>query len=154
MSSPKARKAKQARAQRARRTARDARIVEDLPIEEIRKLPKLSATILEFAMPITSTMPTPPRRKDMEAAMKLAQIAWNLPLVRQHEANSELAAQWDALAPRLAPAIHAILDSMMTTRRTAFGHDPRFATVEVRVNEEGEVSVYAEARLVSRQSPF
>jgi hypothetical protein len=82
-------------------------------------------------------------------AMLLAQVAWNLPLFQQHGVESELTAQWEALAPRLVPPVHAIMDSMMTTRRTVYGHDPRIATVEVRISGEGEVRVYAEARLAS-----
>jgi hypothetical protein len=38
---------------------------------------------------------------------------------------------------------------MMERRRTLYGHDPRIARVEVRDKGDGEVSVYAEARLVS-----
>ncbi len=149
MTSRKAQKAKTARGQKARKAARDARIVEHLPVEEIRKLPKLSETILEFAEPITSQMPQPPRRKDMESAMLLAQVAWNVPLFQQHGVDSKLAAQWEALAPGLPPTMRGIMDAMLERRRTVYGHDPRIATVEVRVNGEGEVTVYAETRLVS-----
>jgi hypothetical protein len=149
MASRKAQKAKAVRVQRARRAARDARIVEDLSIEEIRKLPKMSETILEFAEPLTSQMPDPPRRKDMESAMLLAQVAWNLPLFQQHGVDAELAAQWEALAQGLPPVVDDVMAVMMERRRTVYGHDPRIATVEVRDKGEGEISVYAEARLLS-----
>jgi hypothetical protein len=148
VSSPKAQKAKKARAQKARKAARDARIVEDLPVEQIRKLPKLSETILEFAEPITSQMPDPPRRKDMESAMLLAQIAWNLPLFQQCKVASNLDEEWEKLAPDLPPLARGAMVVMMERRRTVFGGDPRVATVEVRVRD-GKVTVYAEARLVS-----
>lgn len=152
MASAKARKAQQLRAALARKRVAEARIVEELPLEELRKLPKLSATLLEFSQPLLSTMASPPRRRDLEVGMRLAQIAWNLPLLRQQGAAPDLAAHWDAVAPTLPAPVLAVLQAMMTERRTTYGGDPRLATVEVRFHTSGEYSLYAEARLVTGRS--
>jgi len=149
MSSSKAQQAKKARARKARTISTDTTIVADVPLEEMEKLPKLSETILEFAKPITSHMADPPTREEMESAMILAQIAWNLPLFEQRKVDSELAAQWEALAPGLPRIVRGIVETMMEHRCTVYRHDPRIATVELRDRGNSDVAVYAETRLVS-----
>jgi hypothetical protein len=148
MTSSKARHAKKARERKAAKAATNTRAPKALPGEALERLPKLSATMLEFAKPITSEMPNPPGRENMETAMVLAQIAWNLPLLRQRNLNTKLSAQWAAIAPTLPPPVLAILEGMMSQRLTVHAHDPRIANVEVRENRYGEITVYAETRLL------
>lgn len=131
----------------------DGKIVETLPLDEINALPKLSATLIEFAEPILSLFPDPPDRKHVEMAMVYAMVAWNLPLLEQAGRSSEITELWRETAPNIPPPVLAVIEGMMHARRTTYRHDPRIANVEVRDGADGQVSVHAESSLVSGGKP-
>ncbi len=103
-------------------------------------LPPMSAALFEFAKPMMDTMPVPRKLAHVRAAMALAQLAWNLPLL-ERRADRAIAADYRArteaeLATKPAAA-RALVAQMMTTRLTRFAADERLVKF-VEVIEDGE----------------
>ncbi len=106
----------------------------------------LATTLYEFAKPMLDTMPTPRRLPHMKAAMSLAMLAWNLPVI-ERDGDATLAAEYRAMVdaeltdkPALAKSLVA---AMLATRLEKFGDDDRvIGSIDV-VTEGGQIRLLA-----------
>jgi hypothetical protein len=114
-------------------------------------IPPISSALFEFARPMMSTMPTPRKLAHVRAAMALAQLAWNLPLLERKgdpalaKAYREKTEAELATKPELARDLVA---QMMKSRLTRFGSDERLVTF-VEVVQDGE-----EIRILATDGPL
>lgn len=102
--------------------------------------PPISSVLFDFAKPMMDSMPTPRKLAHVRAAMALAQLAWNLPML-ERKGDPALAKEYRAktdaeLATKPAVA-RELVATMMKTRLTRFGSDERLVRF-VDVVEEGE----------------
>ena len=103
-------------------------------------LPRLSDTLLDFAMPLLQAIPGQPTEEFVRAALTLATVAWNLPILKEHGAAGEFAQLRRDLELTLdaaPPAAAAMIDRMMAERRTTHAADPRVIT-EFKVKLDGD----------------
>jgi hypothetical protein len=88
----------------------------------------MSTRLFEFAKPMLDTMPLPLRLPHMKAAMSLAMLAWNLPIL-ERDGDAKLAAEYRTMVDvELAtkPAFaRALVASMMASRLARFPDDDR-----------------------------
>ena len=131
----------------------DTRIVETLPLAELEKLPKLSAVLIEFAEPLTSRMSAPIDKENLEQAMMLAAIAWNVPFFQQTGTRNDMREIWESTAAEIPQPIRQIIEAMMIDRQTRYRHDPRVANVEVKEGPGGKLVVYAATMALSEREP-
>lgn len=108
-------------------------------------LPPISAALFELAKPMMDSMPTPRKLPHVRAAMALAQLAWNLPLLERSAspiANDYRARTDRELATKPAAA-RALVAQMMKARLTQFAADQRLVRF-VEVIEDGtEIRILA-----------
>lgn len=103
-------------------------------------VPPIAVTLFEFARPMTDTMPVPRKLAHLKAAMALAQLAWNLPIL-ERSGDPSLAREYRTkteaeLATKPAVA-RELVAQMMKSRLTRYGKDERLVTF-VDVVEEGK----------------
>ena len=103
-------------------------------------LPPISTALFDFAKPMMDTMPTPRKLAHVRAAMALAQLAWNLPML-ERKGDPELAKEYrkktDAELATKPDVARGLVATMMKTRLTRFGSDERLVLF-VDVVEEGD----------------
>ena len=118
----------------------------------------LATTLFAFAKPMLDTMPMPRRLPHMKAAMALAMLAWNLPIL-ERDGDPKLAAEYRAMVdaeladkPALAKALVA---AMMATRLVDFADDPRVVGSVDVVAEGAQIRVLAtESEIQTAPEPF
>ncbi|MGZ3421400.1 MAG: hypothetical protein ACXVEF_17485 [Polyangiales bacterium] len=126
-----------------RRIARKLRKKDQAASEPI---PPISAALFEFARPMMSTMPQPRKLAHVRAAMALAQLAWNLPLLERKgdpavaKAYREKTEAELATKPMLARDLVA---QMMKTRLTRFGNDERLVKFVEVLQDDEEIRILA-----------
>jgi hypothetical protein len=117
-------------------------------------LPRISASLIEFAQPLLDALPQPPRMEQVRQIMQIATIAWNLPILEDEPGGEgpdlrQLYERQMTLAP---PFFRAIMDTLLRDRRTRWGHDPRLvASVEVSC-EPKEFRIVATASILRERS--
>jgi hypothetical protein len=104
------------------------------------ELPKLSDVLMDFAAPLLDMIPGDPSGEFVQAALGLAMVAWNLPLLKE-KGN---AGQFDELRQDLQrtldtapPAAGAMLERMMRERSKKYAADPRLIT-DFKVKMDGD----------------
>jgi hypothetical protein len=128
--------------------------VKTLSKAELDELPKLSATILEFGAPLVGDPPPNATVADLQQAMMLVEMAWNLPILTQHSKSSAgLGKDLDQRMALLPPEVRGVLEGMLRARATTYAHDPRTAHVLVERDGRGGFTVKAETRLVPGVTP-
>lgn len=103
-------------------------------------LPPISARLFEFAGPMLDTMPVPRKLAHVRAAMALAALAWNLPMLERGAAADVAVAyrlRVEAELRTKPPLARDLALQMMKHRLTRFGDDERLVRF-VEVIEEGE----------------
>jgi len=103
-------------------------------------LPKLSDVLMDFAAPLLDMIPGEPSAEFVQAALGLAMVAWNLPLLKER-GN---AGQFDELRQDLQrtldtapPAAGAMLERMMRERGKKYAADARLIT-DFKVKIDGD----------------
>ena len=127
------------------------KIVKTLPLAELGKLPKLSATLLEFSESFTGAVPPGTTLAQMREGMAIVELMWNAPLLIQHGDSgkaSELKRVVEERFRRLPGELRVTLEGLLRDRSTIYGYDPRLATVRVKDDGKGGFTVEAEGRLV------
>ncbi|MBI2393628.1 MAG: hypothetical protein HYV09_28880 [Deltaproteobacteria bacterium] len=109
-------------------------------------VPPISVTLFEFATPMTDTMPVPRKLAHLKAAMALAQLAWNLPIL-ERSGDPALAKEYRAMAEaELAtkPALaRELVAQMMKSRLTRYARDERLVTFVDVVEDGAELRILA-----------
>ncbi|HWA71086.1 MAG TPA: hypothetical protein VG937_02060 [Polyangiaceae bacterium] len=127
------------------------RIVRTLGASELERLPKLSATLIEFGEPFIGGVPPGATLADLTHKLILVELAWNAPFIMQHgSAGSagEVKRQIDARFPLLPPALRRTLEKMLRERTTLYAYDPRLASAKAVSDGKGGFTVLAESRLL------
>lgn len=95
------------------------------------ELPKLSDVLMDFAAPLLDMIPGEPTTEFVQAALGLAMVAWNLPLLKEHGNAGEfdqLRLDLQRTLDTAPPAAGAMLDRMMRERSQKYAADPRLIT--------------------------
>jgi hypothetical protein len=103
-------------------------------------LPKLSDTLMDFAEPILNAIPGEPTIEFVRAALTLATVAWNLPLLEDQGGAAEFGQARQDLERTLAaapPAAAALLERMMQDRRKRYKTDTRLIN-DFKVKLDGD----------------
>jgi len=127
------------------------KIVRTLPLAELTKLPKLSATLLEFSESFMGGVPPGTTLAQMREGMAIVELMWNAPVLMRHgdaRRSSELKQVVEERFSQLPHELRATLEGLLRDRSTIYGYDPRLATVRVIDDGKGGFTVEAEARLV------
>lgn len=133
-----------------RRPSRPARPAPPPRPASLDGLPKISASLIEFAGPVLETLPYPPTIEQMRQAMMIAQTAWNLPIVEDEPGGegAEMRALYERQMTLAPPFFRAMMDALLHARRTRWARDPRLvATVEV-IREPEEFRIVATASIL------
>gem|GEM_PF-671868 len=129
--------------------ARRVRVKEGRVVVE-RDWPNLSETLLAFAKPLLESLPgDPPTLDQVRLAMHFASIVWNVHVLAKDDPGfgAEVCAALDEVPEDLGPNATAVLDDMLTSRKTTYAEDPRLASVEV-VEAEGGWTVRTQSAIV------
>jgi hypothetical protein len=121
---------------------------------KLERLPKISASLIEFAQPLIEALPQPPTIEQMRQVMQIATIAWNLPVLEDEPGGErhELRALYERQMKLADPWFRAMMDRLLHERRARWGHDPRLvASVEV-VQKPEEFQIVATASMLGKKS--
>jgi hypothetical protein len=103
-------------------------------------LPPISSALFELAKPMMDSMPTPRRLAHVQAAMALAQLAWNLPLLEK-KGDPAVAKRYremvDGQLSTKPAAARELVAQMMKIRLARLGDDERLVRF-VEVVQDGE----------------
>ena len=127
------------------------KIVRTLPFADLEKLPKLSATLLEFSESFMGGVPPGTTLAQMRQGMTIVELMWNAPLLIQHGDSGKSSALKREVEERFSKVPHdlrATLSGLLRDRSTIYGYDPRLAAVRVKDDGKGGFTVEAEARLI------
>ncbi len=133
-----------------------ATIAKTLPVAELERLPKLSATLLEFGRPVLDEFPPGATVEDLGRAMKIVEMAWNFPLLQQHrgaEFTRDLTALLERQMAQMPPEAEIVIRQLLHDRAVRHAHDPRLAEVSVRDHGGGDIRVHANSRLLDGPPP-
>lgn len=122
---------------------------------ELAHLPKISASLLQFARPLIDALPQPPTLEQMRQVMQIASIAWNLPILEDEPGGEghELGQLYQRQMTLAEPFFRAMMSALLRDRRARWGHDPRLvAHVEV-YREPDEFRIVATASILGSTSP-
>ncbi len=116
---------------------------------QLKGLPKLSETMLQFAKPLLDTLSSPPPIEELRQVMVIVTVAWNLPIYEQRKKPEAVAYRttFNAALAQLPPEIAQILSTMLYSRLTTYAHDPRIGFAEVVEEANGRAQVVATAAL-------
>jgi hypothetical protein len=109
-------------------------------------LPPISSALFEFAKPMMDSMPTPRKLAHVRAAMALAQLAWNLPLLERKGDPSAAKAyreKTDAELAKKPAAARELVSQMMKTRLARFANDERLVKFVEVVQDDEEIRILA-----------
>jgi hypothetical protein len=103
--------------------------------------PKISASLLELARPALEALPAEAEEEAKRSAVRLAELAWNLPTLERPEARMtdalrERMREVHTFVEELPPEVRAMFDAMVEVRRTRFADDPR-SIVSTRLEMRG-----------------
>jgi hypothetical protein len=127
------------------------KIVRTLSLADLEKLPKLSATLLEFSESFMGGVPPGTTLAQMREGMAIVELMWNAPLLIQHGnagTSSELKREVEGRFNQLPNELRLTLEGLLRDRSTIYGYDPRLATVRVKGDGAGGFTVEADARLI------
>jgi hypothetical protein len=99
-------------------------------------LPDLSEVFLEFAQPLLAVVAEPRKLALVQAALNLALLTWNLPMLERMGQAADIRALYVERMAR-QPEAKILVDLMMTMRLARWGHDPR---IVARVDVQGDAS--------------
>jgi hypothetical protein len=132
-------------------TVGTGKILRTLPLSDLQRLPKLSATLLEFSESFMGGVPPGTTLAQMQEGMGIVELMWNAPLLMQHggaRTSAELKRVVEERFSRLPGELRVTLERMLRDRSTLYGYDPRLATIRVKKDGQGGFSVEADTRLV------
>lgn len=109
-------------------------------------LPPISSALFDFAKPMMDSMPTPRKLAHVRAAMALAQLAWNLPLLEK-KGDPALAKSYrektNVELEKKPAAARELVAHMMKTRLARFGGDERLVKFVDVVQDDEEIRILA-----------
>jgi hypothetical protein len=111
---------------------------------------KISELILEFASPLLELDPKGPLNiAALRSIMRLAEMAWNLPVLERAEDPTYASAKrsFDEALAAMPAIVARVLRQLVDDRKGRFAANPFFVTVEVKGANLDDARVAAEARM-------
>jgi hypothetical protein len=124
----------------ANKPLKSAKIAKRPSADELRRLPKMSETIIEFGAPILREVGVS-SAEQFEKIMNLVMMAWNFPLYEQQgeaKFTAELRQQMAEVRPRMPPHGQRVIDDMMQ-RRTTLRLRPQARALPRRFRRQGRL---------------
>ena len=114
-------------------------------------LPKMSETLLRFARPLLDQLPAPPTTNQLQSAMTIASLIWNVPEYERaaHPKAAEYRKALDRAVADMPAEGREVIVAMAHERATTYESDPRVAFAEVVAGASGRAEVRATAILLT-----
>jgi hypothetical protein len=116
---------------------------------------KLSEMILEFASPLLELDPKGPLNiAALRSMMRLAEMAWNLPVLERGEDPAYASAKrsFDEALAAMPGIVARVLRQLVDDRKGRFAAVPFFVTLQVKGTNLEDARVAAEARMPASDS--
>jgi hypothetical protein len=111
----------------------------------------MSETLLTFARPLLDQLPEPPTAGQLQSAMTIASLIWNVPEYERagHPKAAEYRKALDGAVADMPTEGRLVIAAMTHERATTYESDPRVAFAEVVAEPNGKAEVRATAVLLT-----